>query len=51
MCQSPDSPMTHAYQIALDSSAPKTMPKTVLTHGLAVSGQAPEEHPMKRYAP
>ena len=43
--------MTHAYQIALDSSAPKTMPKTVLTHGLAVSGQAPEEHPMNRYAP
>ena len=43
--------MTNPHQIALDSSAPKTMPRTVLTHGFAVSGQAPEEHPIKRYAP
>jgi hypothetical protein len=36
------------YQIALDNTAPKTMPKIVLTHGLEVSGQVPEEQPMKR---
>ena len=51
MWLSPYLRMTDPPQIALDSSAPKTIPKTVLTHGLAVSGQAPEEHPMKRYAP
>ena len=32
----------------LDTTAPKTMPKIVLTHGLEMSGQVPEEQPMKR---
>jgi len=27
------------------------MPKMALIHGLAVIGQAPEEHPTKRYNP